>query len=79
MSIESFIELWEQRNEDVNGKIQQQKQSRRLEKFSSEVRRLHSMRDLTRPSDDFIFHEDVEMFLEKATATMAANYISTNK
>jgi len=37
------------------------------------------MRNLTRTSDEFIFHEDVEQFLEKATATTTANYISTNK
>ena len=79
VSIKSFMELWEQRNEEVHGKTEQQKQKKRLEKLSIEVRRLHSMRDLTRPSDDFIFHKDVEIFLEKATAKMAANYISTNK
>jgi len=39
------------------------------------------MRHLTRPSDDFLFYEDeeLEQFLEKATATTAANFISTNK
>ena len=47
--------------------------------MSTEVRHLYSMQNLTRPSDEFIFHEDVEQFLEKATATTAVNYISTNK
>jgi len=40
------------------------------------------MRHLTRPRDDFPFYEDeeLEQFLEKATATTAANFIiSTNK
>ena len=37
------------------------------------------MRDLTRRSDEFIFHDDVEKILEKGTAKMVANCISTNK
>ena len=81
VSITSFIELWEQRNEEVHGKTEAQKQNRRLAKLSTEVRHLHSMRHLTRPSDDFLFYDDdeLEQFLEKATATTAANFISTNK
>ena len=82
VSITSFIELWEQRNEEVHGKTEAQKQNRRLAKLSIEVRHLHSMRHLTRPSDDFTFYEDEELehFIGKAaTATTAANFISTNK
>ena len=72
VSIKSFIELWEQRNEEVHGKTEAQRQNRRLEKLSTEVRHLHTMRHLTRPSDEFIFHDNVDQFLEKATATTAA-------
>ena len=67
--IKNFIELWEQRNEEVHGKTEAQRQNRRLEKLCTEVRHLHTMRHLTRPSDGFIFHDDVDQFLEKATAT----------
>ena len=73
VSIKSCIELWEQRNEEVHGKTEAQKQNRGLEKLSTEVQHLHSMRNLTRPSDEFIFHEDAELFLEKATAITAAS------
>ena len=47
VSIKSFIELREQRNEEVNGRTEAQKQNKRLEKLIIEVRHLHSMRDLT--------------------------------
>ena len=47
--------------------------------MSTEVRHLHTMRHLTRPSDEFIFHDNVEQFLEKATATTTSKYISTNE
>ena len=61
------------------GKQKHKNKTGRLEKLSTEVRHLHSMRNLNRPSDEYIFPENVEQFLEKATATTAANYISTNK
>ena len=53
--IRKFIELWEQRNTEVHEKTEEQKQSRRLEKLSIEVRQLHALRDQTRTSDDFLF------------------------
>ena len=79
ISLQKFMELWEQRNQDVHGKTEAQQQSRRLEKLRIEIRKLHSLRNQTRPSDDFIFHDDLEGFLEKTTATKAANYISSTK
>ena len=56
-----------------------QQQSRRLQKLRIEIRKVHNLRDQTRPSDDFIFHDDPERFLENTTATKAANYISSTK
>jgi len=73
------MELWEQRNQDVHGKKEAQQQSRRLQKLRIEIRKLHSLRDQTRPSDDFILHDDLKGFVENTTATKAANYISSTK
>ena len=65
ISLNQFTELWEQRNQDLHGKTEAQQQSRRLEKLGIEIRKLHSLGDQTRPSDDFIFHDDLEGFLPK--------------
>lgn len=79
ISLKKFMELWEQRNQDVHGKTEAQQQSRQLQKLRIEIRKLHDQRDQTRPSDDFIFHDDLEGFLETTTTTRAANYISSTK
>ena len=76
------MELWEQRNADVHGKTEAQQQSQQHQKFSIEIRQirqLHKLCDQTRPSDAFIFHDDLDGFSEHITATRAANYISSTK
>ena len=52
ISLKKFMELWEQRNQDVHGKTEAQQKSRRLQKLRIEIRKLHSLQDQTRPSDD---------------------------
>ena len=49
------------------------------QKLSIEILQIHKLRDQTRPSDDFLFHDDLDGFLENTTATRAANYISSTK
>ena len=66
------MELWEQRDKDVHGKIEAQQQSRQLKRLRIEIRQ-------TRSSDDFIFHGDLEESLENTTATRASNNISSTK
>ena len=79
ISIKKFTDLWEQQNKDVHVKTGAQQQSRRLQKFRIEIRKLHNLRDHTRPSHDFIFHDDLKGLLENTTVTTAANYISSTK
>ena len=43
--IKKFMELWEQRNQDIHGKTEAQQQSRRLQKLRIEIRKLHSLSD----------------------------------
>ena len=43
VSIRKFIEIWEQWNTEVHDKMEEQQQSRRLEKISTEIRQLHSL------------------------------------
>ena len=50
-----------------------------IQKLSIEILQIHKLRDQTRPSDDFLFHDDLEGFLENTTATRAANHISSTK
>ena len=47
ISLKKFMELWEQQNQDVHGKTEAQQQSRRLQKLSIEIRKLHNLRDQT--------------------------------
>ena len=71
--------MWEQWNKDVHGKAETQQQFRPLKRLKIEIQELHNLRDQIRPSDNFIFHDDLGGFLENATATRAANYISSTK
>ena len=73
------IELWELRNEEVHGKTNEQQQRRRKERLCIEVRALHAMKDKVRPSDSYLFHPDVEEYLEAATASTIANYIVSHR
>ena len=70
ISLIKFMELlWDQQNQNVKRKTEAQQQSRRLEKLFIEIRKLHNLRDQTRPSDDFIFPDDFSGILENTTAT----------
>ena len=64
ISLKKFMELWKERNQDVHGKTEAQQQSRWLQKLRIEIRKLPNLRDQTRPSDDFIFHDDLDGFLK---------------
>ena len=68
----------------LHGKTEAQKQNRRLEKLSTEVSStltFNARRDVTihQLMSLYFMKTCVEQFLEKATATTAANYISTKK
>ena len=66
------------KNTEVHGETEEQKQSQRLKKLSIEIKP-HTLRDKTRPSNDFLLHGDIKEFLANTTATRAAKYISSTK
>jgi len=69
ISLNFFMELWEKENQHVNRKTEAEQQSRRIEKLCIKIRKLHNLRDLTGPSDDFIFPDDFSGCLENTPAT----------
>ena len=72
-SFKCFIELWEQRNEEVLY-CKRENRSTKTKQTTRKVEHQGSTLTYNETLD-----ENVEQFLEKATATTAANYSSTNK
>ena len=74
-----FIELWELRNEEVHGKTEEQQERTRKAKLMTEVRRLNSLRTKARPSDECLFIDNVDEFIEKSSAKSIATFISSHR
>jgi hypothetical protein len=77
--LSQFIKLWELRNEEVHGKTEEQQEKTRKMKLSIEMKRLNQMRDISRPSDVCLFHDDIEKYIEQSTAKTIAIYISSHR
>jgi len=77
--LSQFIKLWELRNEEVHGKTEEQQDKIRKMKLSIEVKRLNEMRDVARPSDVCLFHDDVEKYIEQSTSKTIAIFISSHR
>ena len=50
-----MIDLWEMRNEDVHGKEEVPKQQKRKAKAAINMRALHKLEVIARPSDSMLF------------------------
>jgi hypothetical protein len=74
-----FIELWELRNEKVHGKTEEQQERTRKAKLMNELRRMNSMRCQARPSDECLFIDNEDDFLDESTAQTIATYISSHR
>jgi hypothetical protein len=74
-----FIKLWELRNEEVHGKTEEQQEQTRKLKLSSELKRLNNMRDIARPSDVCLFHQDIDKYTKESTAQSIAVFISSHR
>ncbi|OEU21556.1 hypothetical protein FRACYDRAFT_235180 [Fragilariopsis cylindrus CCMP1102] len=77
--LSNFIELWELRNEEVHGKTEEQQERTRKAKLMVEVRRLNAMRPNARPSDECLFIDKEDEFIEKSSAKTIATYISSHR
>ena len=76
-SFKFYFDLWEQRNTEVHGKTQEDQQERRKRALSEKIRQLQEERHRARPSDDFLFLDDVEAFLDTATPSTMATYLAS--
>ena len=54
-----IISLWELRNEEVHGKEEVTKQQKRKAEAAIRVRALHNRQEIARPSDSFLFYQDI--------------------
>ena len=54
------VDLWEIRNEEVHDKEEAAKQQKRKAKAAISVWTLHELQDQARPSNAFLFYQDVE-------------------
>jgi hypothetical protein len=77
--LSQFIKLWELRNEEVHSKTEEQQEMTRKMKLSIEVKQLNDMRDIARPSDVCLFHDDIEKYIEQSTAKTIAIFISSHR
>ena len=74
-----MIILWEQRNKDIHGDTDENKDRILKEKLKSEFLSLNLLQDQCRPRDQFLFQDDPEEFLKCSTAKQVATYITTSK
>ena len=65
-----IIDLWELRNKEVHGKEEATKQKKRKDKAAISVRALHDLEEIARPSDSFLFYQDVEQEIEQVTTVV---------
>ena len=58
--LSQYIVLWEPRNKEVHRKTKEHQERTRKERLKIEASQLNSMKDITRPSDMFLFHANEE-------------------
>jgi hypothetical protein len=75
--IRSTYTLWELRNEDVHGHTEHEKKVKERERYIKSIIRLHHDKNLARPSDEFLFVEDVDTFVSDSTTRKLKNWIAT--
>ena len=71
-----IIDLWELRNEEVHGKEEVTKQQKRKAKAAINVQALHKLEEIARPSDSFLFYNDIEKEIEQGTAVKLEGFIA---
>ena len=74
-----MISLWEQRNKDIHGDTNEDKDRILKEKLSAEFLRLNSLQHECRPRDQFLFRDNPKEFLKRSTTKQIATYITTSR
>lgn len=75
--LRSVLDLWEKRNKELHGEGITSP-IRKLQ-LAEEVRRLQMLREQARPKDAFLFIDDVEEYLKKATIYTMTTYIAMTR
>ena len=71
-----MVDLWEMRNEEVNGKEEATLQQKRKAKAANTVQVLHKPEEQARPSDSILFYQDVEETNELVSAATLEGFIA---
>ena len=79
LTLRSVSELWIERNEEVHGKTDDERNKFRRKQLGHRVRNLHRYRNKCRPSDVHLFKKDHEKFINEALLSQLATYIATKK
>ena len=77
--LSEFVCLWEMRNEEVHRKTKERNETLQKKKLTVETKRLNSMKDETRPGDQFLFHNNVNEFIEKSSAKRIASWVCSHR
>ena len=78
-SLQWFIKLWENRNQDVHGHTETEQNARLKAKHLITARYLLDQRHLVRPSDQWIFPDNPEEFLASASAARLGSWIASRR
>ena len=76
MLLSFLFPLWKLRNKEVHGKEEATKQQKRKAKVAINVRALHKLEEIARPSDSFLYYQDVEKEIEQGTAVKLEEFIA---
>ena len=77
--LSEFVRLWEIRNEEVHGKTKERNETLQKKKLTSETKRLNSLKDDAQPGDRFLFHDNVDEFIEKSSAKRIGSWVRSHR
>ena len=77
--LSKFVRLWEIRNQEVHGETKERNETLRKKKLTIETKRLNSLKDDARPGDRFLFHDNVNKFIEKSSAKRIASWVCSHR
>ena len=77
--LSEFVRLWELRNQEIHGETKERNEILPKKRLTIETKRLNSLREDARPGDRFLFHENVDEFIEKSTAKRIGSWVRSHR
>ena len=74
-----LIQLWEIRNEEVHGKTNERNVTLQKKKLTIETKMLNSMKNEVIPGNQFLFHKNVDEFIEKLSAKRIGSWVCRHR